>query len=71
MKACAVLTPHDELFLRYYAKHNMKGTATGNALFMHRNTVEYHLIKIKERTGLDPKNFFDLVALLKWMGELE
>jgi carbohydrate diacid regulator len=38
---------------------------TGRKLYMHRNTVEYHLGRVKEATGLDPHNFYDLIALVK------
>lgn len=34
-------------------------------LFMHRNTVTYHLDKVKRQTGLDPRRFYDLVELVK------
>lgn len=31
----------------------------------HRNTVLYHLDKVKRQTGLDPRRFYDLVELVK------
>lgn len=33
------------------------------ALFQHRNTIVYHLDKIKKNTGLDPRKFYELVKL--------
>ena len=35
------------------------------AIFTHRNTVLYHLNKVKQQTGLDPRWFYDLVELVK------
>lgn len=39
-------------------------------LFMHRNTVTYHLDKVKRQTGLDPRRFYDLVELVKMAQEV-
>lgn len=36
-----------------------------HAIFAHRNTVLYHLDKVKRQTGLDPRRFYDLVELVK------
>lgn len=47
-----------------YAQNNMSEAKTARALFMHRNTVEYHLSKAKEKYGLNPKNLFDLCRIL-------
>jgi sugar diacid utilization regulator len=33
------------------------------ATHYHLNTIKHHLAKVKEDTGLDPKNFFDLQKL--------
>lgn len=34
-------------------------------MHFHRNTVIYRINKIKLITGLDPRNFWDLVELVK------
>lgn len=47
------------------ANHNMKVTDVARAIFAHRNTVLYHLDKVKQQTGLDPRRFYDLVELVK------
>lgn len=39
-------------------------------LFMHRNTVTYHLDKVKRQTGLDPRRFYDLIELVKMAQEV-
>ena len=47
------------------ANHNMNVTDVARAIFTHRNTVLYHLDKVKRQTGLDPRRFYDLVELVK------
>ena len=46
------------------AANNMNISDTARAVFMHRNTVVYHIAKIKKMTGLDPANFYDLHKLV-------
>ena len=43
----------------------MNVTDVAHAIFAHRNTVLYHLDKVKRQTGLDPRRFYDLVELVK------
>lgn len=38
-------------------------------VYMHRNTAGYRFERIKKETGLDPQCFYDLVALLREIGE--
>lgn len=47
------------------ADHNMNTSETARVGYMHRNTVLYHIRKIKRETGLDPTNFYDLCKLVK------
>ena len=51
------------------ADNNMNESETARVLFMHRNTVIYHLGKVKRLTGLDPMNFYDLCKLVQLVGE--
>ena len=51
------------------ANHNMNATDVARAIFVHRNTVLYHLDKVKRQTGLDPRRFYDLVELVKMAQE--
>lgn len=46
------------------AECDMNRTATGRKLYMHVNTVCYHLGLIKNQTGLDPLKFYDLCKLV-------
>ena len=41
---------------------------TARRLFLSRNTVVYHIEKIKRHTGLDPTKFHDLCKLLGYGG---
>lgn len=52
------------------ANHNMNVTDVARAIFAHRNTVLYHLNKVKQQTGLDPRRFYDLVELVKMAQEV-
>lgn len=46
------------------ADSNMNESETARRLFMHRNSVVYHIAKIEYKTGLNPANFYDLVELV-------
>ena len=48
-----------------FASCNMNVCATARGMYTHRNNIEYHLGKVKVETGLDPHNFYDLIALVK------
>ena len=34
-----------------------------DALFIHKNTLQYQLDRVRDMTGLDPRNFQDAVSL--------
>lgn len=46
------------------AKNNINAAATAREMFMHRNTVDYHIRMIYRNTGRNPLNFYDLLTLL-------
>lgn len=48
----------------------MNVTDVTRAIFTHRNTVLYHLDKVKRQTGLDPRRFYDLVELVRMAQEV-
>lgn len=52
-----------------YVDCNMKAASTAKQIYAHRNTVEYHLDKIRKETGLNPKVFRDLAKLLAMIEE--
>ena len=55
--------------IKAYADNGMNVSRTARYLRYHRNSVMYHLERIEDATGLDPKNFHDLVKLLRMAGE--
>ena len=62
--ATATLNEADVECLRTFAKNNMNESATAKEMYCHRNTVKYHIERIRHITGLDPKRFYDLVKLI-------
>ena len=48
----------------YLADNKMNVSAVARQLYMHRNTVAYHINRIKQITGKDPLNFYDLYRLV-------
>ena len=59
------LDERDYKIIQMMAEKNLNVSMTAEALYMHRNTVVYHIEKIKRITGLDARLFFDLHKLLK------
>ena len=47
-----------------YARNSMSARQTGQELWVSAEDVHYHLRRIKEDSGLDPKNFYDLCRLV-------
>ena len=45
------------------AENDMSVDRTHTAMHYHRNTLQYHISQIRKQTGLNPRNFFDLVRL--------
>ena len=45
------------------ADNKMNVSAVARQLYMHRNTVDYHIRRIKQITGRNPLNFYDLYIL--------
>lgn len=54
----------DKQIILKLADNRMNVCEVGRVLFLHRNTVSYHISKIKKLTGLDPLNFYDLHKLV-------
>ena len=55
--------------VRAYAEHNMSASEAAKAIYMHRNTLVYRLDEVWALTGLNPRNFYDLVKLLDRFGD--
>lgn len=61
----------DRQIIRTMADCNMRVSAVARRLDFHRNSIVYHIERIKGETGLDPMRFYDLVQLIKEMEEQE
>ena len=59
-----MLTEVDKEIIVALAYCNMNESEVSRKLYMHRNTVVYHVDRVKRLTGLDPMNFFDLHKLV-------
>ncbi len=59
------LTQTDVEILKGYAECDMNIQSTGKRLHYGHGTVSYHLKRIEQKTGLNPRRFFDLVKLLE------
>ena len=46
------------------ADNKMNVSEVSRQLYMHRNTVVYHINRIRQITGKDPLNFYDLYRLV-------
>lgn len=53
--------------LKVFVKNNMNQKETSQDLFIHRNSLIYRLDKIRDITGLDPRNINDLLILSKFL----
>ena len=58
------MTEHQAKVVMAFAKNNMRAKDTGKYLHVVEQDVHYHLRRVKEITGLDPKNFFELCRLV-------
>ena len=65
-----MLTDREKEFILALAECNMSVSAVAENRYFHRNTIHYHLEKVKKRTGLNPKNFYDLIALVAMAKEV-
>ena len=46
------------------AENGLVVSETARKMFVHRNTVVYHIQKIQENTGKNPLDFYDMCYLL-------
>lgn len=59
----------DKQLLKAYAENDMNRSQTSKAVYLHTNSIRYRFAVIRRETGLDPQCFYDLVALLRKIGE--
>lgn len=55
----------DCTIVHVFAENDMRGNLTAKQLFMCESSVTYHFRKIRKKTGLNPRNFYDLVKLVQ------
>lgn len=59
------LDDFDKEIVLKLADCNMQISEVARQMFMHRNSIAYHINKIKRITGKDPQNFYDLYDLVQ------
>ena len=65
------MTEFELKVVKMIADCDMSLQMAANKLYVHRNTLTYHIKKIKQRTGLDARRFYDLLKLLEFVSEKE
>ena len=60
-----VLTDKQREVVLAFADCGMNVSKASKKIFRDRNTVLYHVKRIREATGKDPMNFYDLVELVE------
>jgi sugar diacid utilization regulator len=65
MKLANELTERHRGLILAFAEHDMNVRETAMASYMSWTNVNFHLNRIYKLTGLNPKNFYDLVELVK------
>ncbi|WP_159887593.1 CdaR family transcriptional regulator [Paenibacillus puerhi] len=63
LQRLGVLSEEERMLLRAYFRHNVSLKDTAEALFLHKNTLQYRLDKIMAKTGLDPRHYQSSVEL--------
>lgn len=53
--------------IKNMCEHNLSIQKVAQAMFMHRNAIVYHIERIKEKYGLNPKCYRDLKLLEEMM----
>lgn len=64
VKSYDALTLVDKAIVIAYAKANMRCTIASKLTKYSLTNIDYHLLKVKSLTGLDPKQFNDLAVLV-------
>ncbi|NCB91268.1 MAG: sugar diacid utilization regulator SdaR [Clostridia bacterium] len=62
-KTTSALSAEEMDILKAYFEEEMSLQATSSKLFIHKNTLQYKLNRIHEKTGMNPRRFQDAVLL--------
>lgn len=65
------MTPLDKEIIKGMADNNLNMNAVAKSLYMHRNTVLFHIEKVQRETGLNARKFYDLAELLALIDKSE
>ena len=57
------MTKQESKIIIELAHHQLSAQQTAASLNYHRNTIYYHVRKIRRDTGLNPYDFFDMQKL--------
>ena len=63
------LTRVDVDVIMAYAECGMRLSTAAKAIHYAKMTIEYHLTSVYQKTGLNPKKFYDLVELIRLINE--
>ena len=63
------LTDKEKAVVWAICRHDLSPSAAAGELFYCRNSIDYQARRIRQKTGLDPKNFYDAIRLLEMIGE--
>lgn len=63
VKLIGNLSEEEVNLLHTYYRHNLSLKRTAEELFIHKNTLQYRLEKIAEKTGVNPRDYHDSVKL--------
>lgn len=61
------LTEKEKEIILAFADSGMKCLEASRRIYVSRDTVSYHLKKVKEKACLNPLNFYDLVELVRYI----
>lgn len=64
-----MLKDKDKAIILALADNGMKWKPAARSINLHYNTVAYRMDRIYDRTGLDPRNFYDLQELVEIVKE--
>ena len=64
------LSRTNALIIRAMAKNRLRAHTAAKALHYSRTNVDYHVARIRKLTGKDPRDFFDMIELLKMADEI-
>lgn len=60
-----MLKEKDKRIILALAENSMRAKSAAKQLRLHWNTVYYRMSRIYDKTGLDPRNFYDLHKLVE------